>query len=55
MEKAEHRNLHLKLHNSLDILVADFIEHTEKIPSETSLMDFMNWAYKQTIKPSEKK
>ena len=36
-------------------MVADFIDHTGRLPSETSVMELMEWAYKQTISPSEKK
>lgn len=50
-----HKARHRFLHGSLDELVADFIDHTGRLPSETSVMELMEWAYKQTISPSEKK
>jgi hypothetical protein len=50
----EHRERHKKLHKALDELVADYIAHTEHMPSETRLIDFMRWAADQTIIPTIK-
>lgn len=43
-----HRQKHIQLHNQLDILVADFIANTKKLPSKTTIMELMEWSYKQT-------
>lgn len=42
---------HKELHNSLDQLVACFIEQTEKSLSETTVMELIQWSYQQTIDP----
>lgn len=54
MDFDHHKEVHKFLHKTLDELVADFIECTEKFPSETTLIEFMEWSYKQTIEPDEK-
>ena len=53
MDKEEHRKRHVVLHKELDELLADFIEHTKKLPSRTTIMDFISWSYEQTLNPSE--
>jgi len=32
----------------LDELVADWIGHSQRLPSNSSVMDLMRWAYSQT-------
>jgi hypothetical protein len=54
MNKEEHKERHAMLHKLLDELVADFIIHTDKRPSITTVLEFMQWSYEQTINPSEK-
>ena len=54
VNKAEHIKRHKKLHGSLDELVADFIGHTKKYPSKTSIMEFMEWSAKQIVNPNTK-
>ena len=49
----EHIQRHKELHQSLDELVADFITHTGKTPSRSTVMDLMKWSYEQTISPDE--
>ena len=49
-----HQERHVFLHNCFDELLADFIDHTDSPPSKTSLVEFMEWTYSQTIKPTEK-
>ncbi len=49
--KDEHIKRHKELHKALDELVADFINLTEKLPTQTTLMELMEWSYKQTIEP----
>lgn len=51
---AKHKKIHKELHKSLDQLLADFIYHTEKLPSKTNLIEFLEWSYEQTIEPSIK-
>lgn len=47
-----HRRRHEQLHHHLDELVADYITHTEGLPSRTSLLEFMAWSHRQTVKPT---
>lgn len=53
MKPKEHKQRHVELHKSLDELVADFIDHTYKTPSQTTLMEFMKWSADQTKSPTE--
>lgn len=50
----EHKERHIKLHKYFDELLADFIDHTKKMPSKTTLMEFLTWSYEQTILPITK-
>ena len=54
MKTKEHKLIHISLHKNLDQLIADFIFHTEKLLSETSVMEFLEWSYTQTKEPTEK-
>ena len=47
--KEQHIERHKLLHRMLDELVADFINETGKLPSQTTLNLLMEWSYKQTI------
>lgn len=53
MSPEAHKARHVELHKMLDELVADFIGHTGNLPSKTSLRELMQWAYEQTISPTE--
>lgn len=55
MTPQEHKKQHENLHRSLDELVADFIAHTEKLPSKTSVMELLTWSFQQTQNPTEGK
>ena len=48
MENKEHKERHQLLHKMLDELVADFIQETGKLPSQTKLIELMEWSYEQT-------
>lgn len=48
-----HKDIHIQLHRSLDQLAADFMRHTQQLPSKTSVMDLMKWASEQAKNPSE--
>ena len=52
-KKEEHLQRHLELHNMLDELSADFIRHTNKLPSNSTMMELMTWSFEQTKNPSE--
>lgn len=50
----EHRQRHCDLHKALDEIAADFIaQHRGKRPGNTTLLELMDWSYKQTAKPTE--
>ena len=53
-ENQTHQERHVFLHKCFDELLADFIGHTGSLPSQTKLMEFLEWSHSQTIKPTEK-
>ncbi len=53
MTKEEHIKRHQELHLMLDELLADFINHTDKLPSKTSLLELVEWSHKQTMNPDD--
>jgi hypothetical protein len=55
MTKEEHIEVHEILHRHLDELVADFINCTKKLPSRTTLLEFMEWSAKQLTNPDKPK
>ena len=52
MNKKEHIARHEFLHRALDELVADFIMHTNGLPSKSTLLDLMSWSCLQTKTPT---
>jgi len=48
-----HKERHIILHQNLDELIADFIGHAKKLPSETTVMELMEWSNKQQTNPDE--
>lgn len=52
---SQHRARHVMLHKMLDELLADWITHTNKLPSQSTCMELMEWSYAQTIEPTEGK
>lgn len=55
MNYKEHKERHTKLHRSLDELAADFITHTGKRPSNSTLLEFMEWSAQQMENPATAK
>lgn len=53
-KRESHKKTHEILHQMFDELVADFIEHTGRLPSETTVMELIQWSHEQTKNPSEK-
>lgn len=53
MAESEHKQRHLVLHKHLDELVADFIDQTCKLLSETTVMDLIKWSHQQTKNPTD--
>ena len=54
MDKEKHKERHKMLHGYLDELLADFITHTGKRPSETPLLEFLQWSHSQTENLTDK-
>ena len=52
METQIHKKKHEELHKMLDQLVADWIWHTKKMPSEASILDLVAWSFEQTKNPT---
>lgn len=55
MDKKEHIRIHKELHKALDLLLADFITHTNKLPDDVTVMELSSWAQQQTKHPTELK
>jgi hypothetical protein len=55
MTKEEHKKRHIELHEALDELFADFIQHHLGESSFTNkpISELLTWAYEQTINPTE--
>ena len=47
-----HKLRHILLHQHLDELMADFILHSKKLPSKTTVMELVLWSHQQTIEPT---
>ena len=48
MTDEEHRQLHVTLHDQLDLLIADMIKCTGMTLSHTTVAELMAWSYEQT-------
>ena len=54
MTKQTHIDIHKKLHEALDQLVADAImENNDFRPSTMTVMELITWSHKQTLDPSD--
>jgi len=51
MTKKEHIKIHKELHKNLDKLVADFVYHTAKRLSNTTILELIQWSFEQTKNP----
>lgn len=54
-EHRRHRERHKILHRNLDELLADFVATTDRMPSKTSLVEFLHWSYQQTLNPTDRR
>jgi len=54
MTPEQHRLRHIELHQALNELIADWILDTERLPSDASVMELMEWSSRQAIKPTHK-
>jgi hypothetical protein len=52
MNREEHIERHKMLHRHFDELVADFMTHTKKGISNTTVVELIKWSYSQTINPT---
>lgn len=54
MNKEQHAKHHSTLHRHLDELMADYLMFNPgKVPSNTTVLELMQWSYIQTTEPSE--
>lgn len=51
MNATRHIAQHIEMHQVLDRLVADFIDKTGKLPSQTSISELLLWSQRQTTQP----
>lgn len=51
----DHKARHKELHRSLDELCADYVTHTGKLLSKTSVMDLIVWSNHQQYNPTPDK
>ena len=52
MNYEEHKKRHLELHRNLDELVADMIQHSAMLPSQTTVFELMFWSNQQRGNPT---
>ena len=52
LDEPQHRERHIELHQALDELVADWIQHTHRLLRTSSIMDLVEWSHAQTILPT---
>lgn len=52
--KEEHKERHRMLHGYLDELVADWIRHTNSLPSKNTVFELMEWSNTQIASPATK-
>ncbi|KKN76723.1 hypothetical protein LCGC14_0366940 [marine sediment metagenome] len=51
-DKKDMTKRHVKLHRNLDELIACFYIETGLLAGTTTLMEFMEWSHKMTVKPT---
>ena len=55
MNNKDHIETHMKLQKALDDLIADWVFHNPDIRlKSTPVIELMEWAYSQTITPTER-
>lgn len=55
MDREEHKAKHQELHKALDELMADWITHTNNMPSTAKLWGLVVWSHQQCDNPTEEK
>lgn len=53
VDRAAHIKRHVDLHRALDELMADYVGHTRRLLGQTTMIEFMQWSYEQTLNPTE--
>ena len=51
MTAQEHQKRHRELHQKLDELLGDFLSHTKALPSQTPILELMQWSNQQASAP----
>lgn len=52
MTEEQHRQRHVELHQALDELIADWIRHTGKSFSRSTIYELMEWSSQQMENPT---
>ena len=52
---SDHKRRHKLLHKHLDELLADWITHTHKLPSNATVLELLIWANEQCTNPTPDK
>lgn len=48
----EHKATHVALHRALDELIADYLAHGGKVPSQATVLELMEWSHRQSLRPT---
>ena len=54
MTHEQHRARHVELHKMVDELVADWISHTRGRPSQSTVLELLEWSAAQAVEPTER-
>jgi hypothetical protein len=52
--REDHIKRHQELHAALDELLADYVLQTEKLLSETNLLELVKWSWEQVQDPTHR-
>ena len=51
MNEEEHKKKHEDLHRAFDELMDDWMTHTQRRPSKSSVLELLEWSFRQTAGP----
>jgi len=53
ISKEQHKKRHVMLHKHMDELLGDYIHHTGKWISNSTIWNVIDWSFKQTATPED--
>ena len=53
MTKKQHKKEHEGMNKALGMIVKNYMDHTDRLPSEVSVFELMDWAYVESLTPTE--